>query len=206
MPVIAQAPSGLRFVLAYAAASRTASRSSCSIDRQQVVRDGARLRRLRVRVRGEHVLAMPRRPARAAPARSAQRRRRSASSTSSRCCIRYIVMSMSLRERAVCSRPGRSSPQRLRRSAVRRRRTGPRRCRRRRPAGSRRARSPSSALADRVPRRSRATMPRSVEHHEMRVVDRHQRREELRLGVLEVLVEDAGDVFGRECATTAFPG
>ena len=41
-------------------------------------------------------------------------------------------------------------------------------------------------------------MPLLGEHHEMRVVDRHQRREELRLRVLEVLVEDDADVFGRE--------
>ncbi len=34
------------------------------------------------------------------------------------------------------------------------------------------------------------------EHDEVSVVNGHQRREELRLGVLEVLVQDAGDVFG----------
>ena len=36
------------------------------------------------------------------------------------------------------------------------------------------------------------------EHHQVRVVDRQQRREEQRLRVLEVLVEDVSDVFGRE--------
>ncbi len=34
------------------------------------------------------------------------------------------------------------------------------------------------------------------EHHQVRIMNAHQRREEVRLGVLEVLVEDAGDVFG----------
>ena len=56
MPVIAQAPSGFRLVvLVSAACSRSASRSSCSIDRQQIVRDGRRLRPLRVRVHREDV-------------------------------------------------------------------------------------------------------------------------------------------------------
>ena len=36
------------------------------------------------------------------------------------------------------------------------------------------------------------------EHHEVGVVNPHERREELRLGVLEVLVEDACDVLGIE--------
>ena len=36
------------------------------------------------------------------------------------------------------------------------------------------------------------------EHHQMCVVDRHERREEQLLGVLEVFVEYAGDVLGRE--------
>ena len=36
------------------------------------------------------------------------------------------------------------------------------------------------------------------EHHEMRVLDRHQRHEKLRLGVLEVFVEDEPNVLGRE--------
>ena len=42
------------------------------------------------------------------------------------------------------------------------------------------------------------TMPLRGEHHQVRVVDRHQRREEQRLRVLEVLVEHVGDVLGRE--------
>ena len=41
-------------------------------------------------------------------------------------------------------------------------------------------------------------MPCVGEHHQVGVVDRHQRRQEQRLGVLEVLVEDVGDVFGSE--------
>ena len=36
------------------------------------------------------------------------------------------------------------------------------------------------------------------EHHQMGVMDRQERREELRLRILEVLVEDAGHVFGIE--------
>ena len=36
------------------------------------------------------------------------------------------------------------------------------------------------------------------QHHEMRVVDRHQRRQQLRLGVLEVLIQDEADVVGVE--------
>ena len=36
------------------------------------------------------------------------------------------------------------------------------------------------------------------EHDEVRVVDRHERRQQLRLRVLEVLVEDEGDVRGVE--------
>ena len=58
VPVIAHAPSGFRFVVAYAASSLTASRSSCSIDGEQIMRDGRGLRRLRVGVRGEHRLAV----------------------------------------------------------------------------------------------------------------------------------------------------
>src|SRR6185436_16549956 len=36
------------------------------------------------------------------------------------------------------------------------------------------------------------------EHHQVGVVDRHERREKEPLGVLEVFVEYAGDVLGRE--------
>ena len=36
------------------------------------------------------------------------------------------------------------------------------------------------------------------QHHEVRVVDRHQRRQQQLLGVFEVFVEDVRDVFGRE--------
>ena len=36
------------------------------------------------------------------------------------------------------------------------------------------------------------------QHHQVCVVNRHQRREKQRLGVFEVLVEDVGDVFGGE--------
>ena len=38
----------------------------------------------------------------------------------------------------------------------------------------------------------------SGEHHEVRVVDRHHRRQQKRLGVLEVFVQDERDVLGRE--------
>jgi hypothetical protein len=48
---------------------------------------------------------------------------------------------------------------------------------------------------------SRVGLPddaRVGQHHEMRVVHRHDRVEEERFGILEVLVEDAGHVFRRE--------
>ena len=72
------------------------------------MRDGPRLRRLRVRVRREHRVAMPRRQI---DERGSQLEHAAASrATNSRCRIRYIVMSMSLRLRAVCRRPAMSSP------------------------------------------------------------------------------------------------
>ena len=37
-----------------------------------------------------------------------------------------------------------------------------------------------------------------VEHDQVRVVNRHQRREQELLGVFEVLVQDVGDIFRRE--------
>ena len=40
--------------------------------------------------------------------------------------------------------------------------------------------------------------PLRGEHHQVRVVNRHERRAEQNLGVLEILVEDMGDVLGRE--------
>ena len=79
-------------------------------DGLQVVGDGRRLRRLRVRVRGEHRLAIAGRRAESARA-GAPASPRSTARISCRCDMRYIVMSMSLRERAVCSRPAASSPQ-----------------------------------------------------------------------------------------------
>ena len=54
---------------------------------------------------------------------------------------------------------------------------------------------------ERVPYRTRVRPrhdPALGEHDEMRVVDGHQRRKQLRLGVLEVLVEDEADVGGVE--------
>ena len=51
--------------------------------------------------------------------------------------------------------------------------------------------------ADRSARASALrAMPRLGEHHQMRVVDRHQRRQKQRLGVFEVLVENEADVLG----------
>ena len=44
------------------------------------------------------------------------------------------------------------------------------------------------------------------EHDEVRVVDRHQRLEKLRLGVFEVFVEDDANVVGREFHATVSPG
>ena len=55
----------------------------------------------------------------------------------------------------------------------------------------------SSAVADR-PSLALRDDPALHEHHEVRVVNGHQRRQELRFRVLEVFVEDAGDVFGIE--------
>ena len=79
-------------------------------DREQIVRDGRRLRALGMGVNGEDRVAMRGRPDRAATggdrASRAIRPR-----MNSRCRIRYIVMSMSLRLRAVCSRPATASPQ-----------------------------------------------------------------------------------------------
>ena len=40
--------------------------------------------------------------------------------------------------------------------------------------------------------------PLGLEHHEMGVVNRHQRRQQQLLGVFEIFVEDVGDVFGGE--------
>ena len=56
---MAQAPSGLRFVRSYAPFSRDGVALELFDDRQQVVRDGRRLRALRVRVDGENRVAMP---------------------------------------------------------------------------------------------------------------------------------------------------
>ena len=110
-------------------------------------------------------------------------------------------MSMSLRERAVCSRPAASSPH----------------CADDQPldveeqvlVGAVVLHLAHRVEIDGVERRGkRARRPPAHdallgEHHQMRVVNRHQRREELRLGVLEVLVEDAGDVVGRELHRTS---
>ena len=106
-------------------------------------------------------------------------------------------MSMSLRLRAVCRRPATSSPQRLVDQPLDVEEqvlvgavvehladAGRARCRR---APSRSARA-SSARDDAL----------LGQHHQVRVVDRHQRRQQQLLGVLEVLVEDVGDVFGGE--------
>ena len=40
--------------------------------------------------------------------------------------------------------------------------------------------------------------PLRREHHEVRVVDRHHRREQLSLGILEIFVENAGHIFRRK--------
>ncbi len=81
-------------------------------DAEQVVRDSRGLRRLGVRMRGEERVAVLRWRDRCRPALSSSDAARSAT-MNSRCRIRYIVMSMSLRLRAVCSRPATSSPQAL---------------------------------------------------------------------------------------------
>ena len=168
------------------------------------MRDGGWLRRLRVRVRGEHVLAC------ALGQRQSARRAVSTvpvinARTISRCCIRYIVMSMSLRDRAVCSRPAASSPQASTISA-RGRRTGPRRCRRIATCAHLGQRDPVERARIACASAS-GMMPALGQHHEMRIVDAHQRREELRLGVLEVFVENACDVLRSEshASTNCFP-
>ena len=80
--------------------------------RQQVVRDRRRLRALRVRVDGEDACRGVDRPGRAG-ARADRTTPPASSRMNSRCRIRYIVMSMSLRLRAVWSRPAASSPHAL---------------------------------------------------------------------------------------------
>ncbi len=115
----------------------------------------------------------------------------------SRCRIRYIVMSMSLRLRAVCSRPATSSPHAVDDQALD--------VEEEILAGAVVRSLPDRVLRDRVERLAhrvrvlRRDDALRRQHHQVRVVDRHQRREEQRLGVLEVLVEDVGDVLGSEC-------
>ena len=154
-----------------------------------------RLRRLRVRVRRHHRLAVLRREVeearaqgRAPPPPGPARTPAGASGTSScrcRCgCGR-------------CEAVRRPRRRRTQRAAPRRRRTGPRRCRRTARRGPRRAtrrRAPPGACA-RPPRRHDL---RLRQHDQVRVVNRHQRGQEQRLCVLEVVVEDVVDVFRRE--------
>ena len=110
--------------------------------------------------------------------------------------MRYIVMSMSLRDRAVWRRPAASSPHA---STIRR--------------------STKKKRSSQVPSYRGLFHPGDIEtvervaddacvgarhdlllreHDQVGVVDGHERSEELRLRVLEVLVEDAGHVFGIE--------
>ncbi len=102
---------------------------------------------------------------------------------------------MSLRLRAVCRRPAICSPQPTRQSGARGRRTDLRRCRRRAPCARRRPRCRRAPSAS-----TRGVVARDDvllgEHHQMRVVDGHERRQQQGLGVLEVVVEHVGDVLG----------
>ena len=107
----------------------------------------------------------------------------------SRSRIRYIVMSMSLRLRAVWSRP-----------ASRRRRPSPAGARRRRrgPHTSRRNGVGRMSIGDgiqRVAQRPRIVTLRcrARRAYQVGTMDRHQRREEQCLGVLEVFVEYVRD-------------
>jgi hypothetical protein len=94
--------------------------------------------------------------------------------------MRYIVMSMSLRDR---------QPFDVEEEIL---------------AGSvegRRADVVKDDPVERLPDSATVVLPDNPalhEHHEMRVVDCHERHEELGLRVLEVLVEDEADVLGRE--------
>ena len=73
---MAHAPSGFWLVESYAASSRLASRSSCSIDRQQVVGDGRDLRRLGVGVRAVDRVAVCWAASSSSARRSVERARR----------------------------------------------------------------------------------------------------------------------------------
>ncbi len=203
VPVIAHAPSGFLFVLSYAAFNRDGIALELFDDREHVVSDGRRLRALRVRVHREDRVAMP---LGEVEQRTPQQRTTPPSRPrmSSRCRIRYIVMSMSLRLRAVWRRPATSSPHArddqaieieeevLARAVVRG--------------------AAHLVLRDRVERR--AERVRVVgrddaavgEHDEMRVVNRHERRQQQRLRVFEVLVQHVRDVLRCELHQPKYTG
>ena len=82
-------------------------------DRVKVMRDRGRLRRLRMGMRGKYRFASARQLVREAR-HAAESPPSDNDRISARCCMRYIVISMSFRDRAVCRRPAASSPQRAR--------------------------------------------------------------------------------------------
>ena len=172
-------------------------------DGEQVVRDGGRLRRLRVRVRGEHGLAIPIRQRQQRPAQ----RQRALDDRQDHLPLRHAVhrhVDVVARARGM-EPPGRVVAAPADDQRARGRRTGPRRCRRTAPCGFRPRSMPSSARADggRLGGRDDLLI---AQHDEMGVIDRHHRHEELRLGVFEVFVEDDADVVGRKFHATVSPG
>ena len=110
-------------------------------------------------------------------------------------------MSMSLRDLAVCSRPALSAPHAstISRSTKKNRSS-------QRPSYAAHLTSSSETLAERVANGAGigpGDDPLLGQHHEMRVVDRHQGRQQLRLGVFEVLAQDEADVVGVESASVS---
>ena len=109
MPVIAQAPSGLRLVRSYAAFSRDGVALELLDDREQVVRDGRRLRALRVRVDGEDRVAMA--IGEIEQRRGAASKRRGEQAEDELALPHPVHRHVDVvAQRAVCSRPATSSP------------------------------------------------------------------------------------------------
>ena len=187
MPVIAQAPSGFR-----AETIRVAL--ELLDDRQKVVRDRRRLRGLCVRVRREDVLAMTLRQIQQdAPQRQHALDHRQHQLTLLHPVHRHVDVVAGARgveaARHVLAAARDDQPVDVEKEVL--------------------VRSVVSDAADRVhvdrvhrrtnrvPLRARHD-PLLHQHHKMRVMDRHQGGEELRLRVLEVLVEHERDVVGGE--------
>ena len=194
VPVIAQAPSGLRFVLSNAAFRRASVPLELLDDGEQVVGDGARLRPLRVRVDREDRLAMTvdeiqQRP----PQREGARKQAEHQLALPHAVHRHVDVVARARRmkppRHVVAAPldhqTLDVEEKIFVGAV------------------------VGDAANLVLRHAVERFPQGVrvggghdplrgEHDEVRVVDRHHRREQESLGVFEILVEDVGDVFRRK--------